>query len=218
MGIYKAGMAFIVEGATEKVFYTEYLRDFAQSNEYTFSEIESMEYYDYEVGSPVGKVLIKIRDVGTVSQIANAGVWFKSVCVGQYNVIPWHVFLGYDTDGYNGDISKFRDGDWANLRKDLSDAACVIDLAAEADIEDIMLYDSKSILAFLGLSLDTPIPSGNKGKSKMKKLYLDPCNPYHEGDRARKMIRCLDFSLIAQKAPIPLLEINKLLDAELKPD
>lgn len=24
MGIYKAGMAFIVEGATEKVFYTEY--------------------------------------------------------------------------------------------------------------------------------------------------------------------------------------------------
>ena len=32
------------------------------------------------------------------------------------------------------------------------------------------------------------------------------------------MIRCLDFSLIAQKAPIPLLEINKLLDAELKPD
>lgn len=57
MGIYKAGMAFIVEGATEKVFYTEYLRDFAQSNEYTFSEIESMEYYDYEVGCRSEKCL-----------------------------------------------------------------------------------------------------------------------------------------------------------------
>ena len=47
----------------------------------------------------------------------------------------------------------------------------VVDLAAKTDIEDVMLCDLPGVLSFLGLPPETEMPPGNKGKTKLKKLY-----------------------------------------------
>lgn len=52
-----------------------------------------------------------------------------------------------------------------------STAQRVVDLAAKADIEDVMLCDLPGVLSFLGLPPETEMPPGNKGKTKLKKLY-----------------------------------------------
>ena len=39
-------------------------------------------------------------------------------------------------------VSKFREGDWARLREEIEEGAeNVFDLAAEADIEDVLMCD-----------------------------------------------------------------------------
>ena len=115
--------------------------------------------------------------------------------------------MGYDTDAYNSAITKYHEGDWARLRLDLEPKAkAIIGLAAEADIEDIMLCDYTGVLGFLGLPQGTPLPFGRKGKAKMKKLnkMVSLKKPYHEGDKARPLVRALDMDKILQVAPIPL--------------
>ena len=69
------------------------------------------------------------------------------------------------------------------------------------------------MLAFLGLNPKTEVPFGRKGKAKMKKLYRMVAinNSYHEGNRARALIRSLDMGKIEECAPIPLSEIGKAL-------
>ena len=62
-------------------------------------------------------------------------------------------------------FSKFHQGDWKRLRDDIDEAAeSVTDLAASADIEDIMLCDLEDVLVFLNLPAGTPLPRGRKGK------------------------------------------------------
>ena len=79
-------------------------------------------------------------------------------------------------------------------------------MAAEADIEDIMLCDFTGVLAFLGLPSDTKLPNGRKGKARMKRLHKMVAlnKPYHEGDKARPLVRALDMGKILRTAPIPL--------------
>ena len=87
----------------------------------------------------------------------------------------------------------------------------VVDLAAEADIEDVMPCDPPGILSFLGLPPETEMPPGNKGKTKLKKLYrkVAPNKAYHSGERAKGLISHLDMAEIRASAPVPLGEIDR---------
>jgi hypothetical protein len=76
------------------------------------------------------------------------------------------------------------------MRSDIEPkAVAIVDLAAEADIEDIMLCDYAGVLGFLGLPANTELPNGRKGKVRMKKLHKMVAlnKPYHEGDKARPL-------------------------------
>ena len=87
----------------------------------------------------------------------------------------------------------------------------VADLAAKADIEDVMLCDLPGVLSFLGLPPETEMPPGNKGKTKLKKLYrkVAPNKAYHSGERAKDLISHLDMAEIRASAPVPLGEIDR---------
>lgn len=212
MGSFDAGIAFIVEGHTERVFYSEYINHLSESMHFEIKKVDSADTEDYAITLHNHRIYLRINNVGSVSQIANAGVWFKRSCIAREDM-PWYVFLAYDTDSHSYPITKFHEGDWARLREGLSSASDVIDLAAEADIEDVMLCDSKGVLAYLGLPETTEIPRGGKGKSRMKRLYKSRCQfePYQAGSRAREMIKALDFDHLEREAPVDLRRIREVL-------
>ena len=166
----------------------------------------------YTLGNEERSVLIKFNVVGTISQITNSGSWFEKRCYGQYKSLNWTIFLCYDTDNYTPNISKFYEDDWKELRKSISKrkSCSIIDLAAQADIEDIMLVDSDGIFKFLGIS-PISIPTGSKGKVKMKKIFRakGPGSAYHEGARSENLIKTLDFDKIISESPVPLNRIQQ---------
>lgn len=59
-----------------------------------------------------------------------------------------------------------------------------------------MLCDLPGVLSFLGLPPETEMPPGNKGKTKLKKLYrkVAPNKAYHSGERAKDLISHLDMA------------------------
>ena len=148
--------------------------------------------------------IVKINVVGTITQIPNSDRWFHSQCCEPYgDDCVWDVFLCYDTDNYKSDITKFYEGDWKKLRASLRKANEIFDLAASADIEDVMLQDQEGICRFLGCINPGPLP-GNKGKKKMISLYKKCGKIYHEGDKAREMIKSLDMEKIIRGNLVPL--------------
>ncbi|MBP6449497.1 MAG: tyrosine-type recombinase/integrase [Alistipes sp.] len=88
----------------------------------------------------------------------------------------------------------------------------VVDLAAKADIEDVMLCDLPGVLSFLGLPPETEMPPGNKGKTKLKKLYrkVAPNKAYHSGERAKDLISHLDMAEIRASAPVQELGCSSI--------
>lgn len=205
------GIAFIVEGATEKVFYRNFLQWLADNNENcSFNKIDNPDIGEiaFEWLSGEESILIKFNVVGTVTQVVHSGKWFTNTCAKKYK-IPWQVFLCYDTDSPDKDISKFYEGDWKLLRDELkkSKAKEIIDLAASADIEDVMLVDIESICKYLGITAPKEL-KGRKGKAKMKALYRSCGNTYHEGDKAENMIKSLDFQKIIKEGPIDLKKLE----------
>ena len=215
-GDYSRGMAFIMEGATEKVFYRSFLKWIAEKNQCTFEKGEDLEngdiYFVWDNGSE--KLLIKFNVVGTVTQVSHSAKWFSSKCAKEYK-IPWKVFLCYDTDNSMNDISKFYEDDWKILRSDLKKAKAeeIIDLAASADIEDILLYDIAGICRYLDVAIPDKL-QGRKGKAKMKALFRSCGRAYHEGDKAEDMIESLDFQKIVENSP---LNLQYLVDSVEKP-
>ena len=208
---YTKGIALIMEGTTEKVFYCSLLEWLANRNGYNFKKIYTTDLTDifYEWYKDNQKIIIKINVVGTVTQISNSGNWFKNTCAKRYK-IPWSVFLCYDTDSYEDDISKFYEDDWKNLRKQLkgAKAARVVDLSAKAEIEDIMLIDLPGICEFLKIGKPEAL-HGRTGKAKIKALYRSCGSTYHEGEKCKAMIDSLDFKKILDEAPI---ELNSLIE------
>lgn len=87
----------------------------------------------------------------------------------------------------------------------------VVDLAAKADIEDVMLCDLPGVLSLLGLPPETEMPPGNRGKTKLKKLYrkVAPNKACHSGEHAKNLISHLDMAEIRTSAPVPLGEIDR---------
>ncbi|MGN0077793.1 MAG: hypothetical protein ACI36V_03305 [Coriobacteriales bacterium] len=143
----------------------------------------------------------------------NAGTWFCNVCLPASEGAPCHALLCYDTDEYNADVSKFFDDDWQRLRQSIGDkAASITDLAAEADIEDILLCDLAGVLAYLGLEESSALPNGRRGKAKLRKLYRAAGRTYHSGDRAKPLIDFLDMDAVEAAAPFDLGFVRELLE------
>jgi hypothetical protein len=182
LGEYTRGIAFVLEGATEKVFYRAFLKWLAEQNNCSFVRGDNLDngdiYFEWDNGAET--ILVKFNIVGTVTQVSHSGKWFANKCTGKYKM-PWKVFLCYDIDSAEYDISKFYQDDWKLLRKDLIKAKAeeIIDLAASADIEDIILSDLPGVCAYLGIEVPDKL-SGRKGKAKMKALYRSCGNTYHE--------------------------------------
>lgn len=212
---YVAGIALIVEGATERVFYSEFIKSRAMTHDAIIRRVADGDGANLLVTRHDGSSeLVKINNVGTVTQMTNSAAWFHRACAARHANIPWNVFLGYDTDAYNANITKFHEGDWKRLRDDIApEAASIYDLAASADIEDVMLCDYEGVLSFLGLPEDTPLPKGRKGKVRMKNLHrlVDVAHPYHEGEKARPLVQALDMGKIIENAPIPLNRLEDVL-------
>lgn len=82
MDKFTEGIAFIMEGKTEKVFYKCFLDHISTSNvnikfDKEFSD-DSEIYYTWS--SPSKKIIIKIFVVGTISQITHSASWFANKC------------------------------------------------------------------------------------------------------------------------------------------
>ena len=59
--------------------------------------------------------------------------------------------------------------------------------------------------------IDIYIPTGNKGKVKLKKLFRQVGKTYHEGKRARALIDSLDMQKIIDTSSAPLAVIENIL-------
>jgi len=203
---YVKGIAFIMEGATEKVFYRAFLQWLADKHGCRFERIDSTDIgeilFEWTRGTEVA--LIKFNVVGAVTQVVHSVKWFRNTCSKKYK-IPWNVYLCYDTDSPGNDISKFFEDDWKLLRADLrkAKAKSVVDLAAQADIEDVMLCDLPGICRYLGVTPPERL-IGRKGKAKMKALYRSCGRTYHAGEKSEDMVKKLDFEKIIKDGPIRL--------------
>lgn len=217
------GASFILEGDTEKVFYISFLE--ACCKKYPGARLEKLpiqatgEICYVLTRGDGSKILVKLFVVGTISKVTNSGKWFIERCYHTHKPLRWYVFLCYDTDSYLNAITKFHEGDWKALRTTLNKGRPlgIIDLAAAADIEDIMLSDSDSVFSFLDLP-PVPIPSGKKGKQKMKRIFRlkGPGVAYHSGNRAESLIQSLDFDRITSVAPIPLQDVERICLGEYR--
>lgn len=208
---YTEGIAFILEGATEKIFYFHLLNYFSSLNkEVKFTKVYSKDdgEFFYEWIYHTKKIIIKMYVVGTITQISNSGKWFINKCSKKVKV-PWSVYLCYDTDSPQADISKFYEGDWKRLRDDINRGRTkqIIDLAASADIEDVLLYDIKGVCEFLNIAIPEKL-IGRKGKAKMKALFRSVGATYHEGERAENLIMALDKEKIIKSAPLDLAKLK----------
>lgn len=209
---YLAGIALIVEGPTEEELYRQFLiwACHRHPGSYFHQDRDRGEVcyvMTHAMSDGTQHVLVKFHSANTISRIPQAQAWFLQSCVGRHPSVSWHVFLAYDTDGHTNPVSQAKEGDWPELRAALSvSAESVTDLAADTDIEDVMLLDPAGVLRFLGLPTDTPIPSGGKGKSKMKRLFraADIRRAYHEGSKALPLIKALDIGLVFERAGMPI--------------
>ena len=210
---FKNGYAFILEGDTEKEFYYALLEHLCKKYNVNLARIvdKSSPDISYELQIDNEVMLIKFNTVNTITQIPRTGKWFKTQCVGRYGTgVSWYVFLCYDKDDYKEDISKFHEGDWAILRESLKKAKQIVDVAAAADIEDVMLQDINHICSFIGCSPPVVL-NGRKGKSKMKNLFKEHGMYYHEGKRAKNLINALDMDFLIDNDIVPLKEIERLI-------
>ena len=78
---YTEGIALIVEGATEKVFYSELIRLRALVHGATVERASDGDGTNFSVTRQDGSSeLVKINNVGTVTQMTNSAEWFLRAC------------------------------------------------------------------------------------------------------------------------------------------
>jgi len=216
---YVKGIAFILEGQTEFVFYCNYLKYLcARHPDFMLTETENLSDLDacYTLTNTTlnTKIIIMLHCFSAISQVAHSGNWFNNNCIGKHKKIPWTVFLCYDTDSHNDNITKFHEGDWKILRDKINHKnTTIIDMAASADIEDLFLKDLHGIGVFLGVKselTEDEIPKGRKGKVRLKALYRNNGQYYHEGPRAESLIKSLNMQTLIDCGLLPLIEIEKV--------
>ncbi len=208
---HRDGYVFITEGETEKEFYLAFLSFLCKKHNGEIQRLfdENNPDIEYQIVYEDSIHHIKFHSVNCITQMPRSGAWFHSQCYLKYKKVQWHVFLCYDTDSYLKDVSKFYEGDWDNLRKQLKKAD-IIDVAASADIEDIMLTDLAGVCSYLQCEVPESL-RGRKGKVRMKNLFRDNGQAYHEGKRARDLINSLDMQIIIDHSGLPLNQIESML-------
>jgi len=211
---FSRGIAFILEGQTEEEFYISMLKYFvSQCHGYELlKEIDTdTNEYQYIITNNSNSVIVKTYTVGTIiSSVRTSAIWYKNNCYKKYKRINWAVFLCYDTESYSYDISRFNSDDWKDFKETIAGnrRTNIIDMASIADIEDTMLLDIDGVCKYLGIP-SCAIPSGSQGKIKMKKLFRDNKQTYHEGERARYLIDSLNKETIISKSSIPFQRIKE---------
>ena len=211
------GFAFILEGDTEKEFYLSFLEYLCRKHGATLLRTTEETTFEivYRMKKDDRECLIKFNTVNTVSQVPRTGKWFQTQCLKKHgSKMKWTVFLCYDLDDYNADISKFYEGDWAALRTSLNRADQILDIAAAADIEDVMLQDIEGICNYLEGTCPNDL-EGRKGKTKMKKLFLFNGKYYHAGKRARALIDSLDMEKLIRGNLVPLAAMEQLITSSI---
>lgn len=202
-GKFIKGIAFIVEGITEKIFYLSLLNHFCDKNPGTCLNrmLEEDEHY-FLLDRPDGQIIIKFFSNNAITQIPKAHLWFSNSCNLQ---IPWVVFLCYDKDSYKADVTPFNEGDWDYLIKNLRQAGAneIVNLGVCADVEDLMLQDLKGIFKYLKVP-QCSIPNGSKGKIRLRKLFRMHGYVYHSGERSQSLIDSLNKDIIIQAGLVPL--------------
>lgn len=78
-------------------------------------------------------------------------------------------------------------------------------------VEFLYLSDIEGISRFLGSSNTRALPTGSKGKAKLKKLFRQANRTYHEGKRARTLIDSLDMQKIMDTSLAPLTMIESVI-------
>ena len=215
MSSYVKGVAFICEGQTERVFYQSMLEYYlSMHKDYGMFKEQDGSTKDYQLvlTNDRQSIVIKVYTVGTIIAHTQAAAnWFKNNCRERYNQIDWTVFLCYDTESHERDVSQFQECDWKELRKSIlrSKRTSIVDLAASADIEDMMLLDLNGVCAYLGIPI-CPMPPGRKGKAKMKRIFRENGSCYHEGERAKPLIDALDKGIIISRSTISLGLIDEI--------
>ena len=211
------GLAFIFEGDTEKYFYINLLEFICAKHGCLIQPVDTSVGGTYIITNKRKKIIVCTNMVGTITQITHSGNWFNNSCANKYSSkTPWKVFLCYDTDSYEADITKFQLGDWKMLRSNLTkrNNIQIIDVSASAEIEDIFLIDLESISQFLGLETElteADIPSGGKGKTKLTKLFRENKKFYHAGIRALPLIKSLNKQRLLDSEILPLKEIENAI-------
>lgn len=223
-GGFEQGFALILEAQTEYEFYQALVEHLARRHPECRIEKqvdpENFEPY-YLVWGPFGKRIVRMNAVGTITQIHNSIQWFNNRCAALKNCKSWTVFLCYDTDSYNADITKFYQDDWQMFRDRLSSEKVgrIVDLAASADIEDVFLQDLDGIRRFLGMEEELTcemIPAGRKGSARLKQLLIQlrsqgkTTRYYHKGARARELIQCLDLDRVIKSGILPLEKLEEI--------
>lgn len=207
IGMYQRGYAFVLEGDTEKVFYLSFLRFLAKKHGASLERRVDPDTPDvvYLLHREDAIDLIKMHTVNAISQMPGAWNWVNSQCIRRYDKeMAWTVFLCYDMDSYQADVTAFQEGDWRNLRRKIRKTNEIIDMAARADIEDLLLTDLRGVCDYLGIEEVPDHLPGRKGKAKMKRLFRSCGAGYQEGERAAELIEALDMQLIMKKTDVPL--------------
>ncbi|MBP3883619.1 MAG: hypothetical protein J6D54_01600 [Olsenella sp.] len=206
---FERGFAFVAEGPTERVFYFEYLKWCCLvERDSTMTRLPNK---DVVIETRSGRVLVQFNVMGAVSSVPNAASWVQSRPL-RFPGIPWTVVLCYDTDGDESLSLETRA--WKRFRRELAETDVdVIDLAADADIEDVMLADIEGVRRFLDLGSDVE-PHGRKGKAKLKSLYKASCKAsgprraYKSGEKAEGLIRSLSFEVIEERSPLHIARLR----------
>ena len=216
---YNEGWAIIHEGSTEKVFYLCLLEFLCKKYGATIKK-ETLDdgleiIYVLEMSSR--KYLIKTYDAGSLTNMPKTSKWFEEECAKKHlKRAIWTVFLCYDTDAYKYEVSPYYEGDWKDLRDKIGKVKEIIDLAAAADIEDVLLVDFEGVCKYIGMEkLDRGILKGRKGSSKMKALFRAYGKTYHKGERAQSLIEGLDLQKIIDSNILPLKQIEAIFQEEM---
>lgn len=218
-GTYDEGWAIIHEGSTEKEFYLCLLAFLCKKYGATIKKeilddgIEII--YVLEINDK--KYMIKTYDAGSLNNMPKTSKWFNEECAKKHlKRALWTVFLCYDTDAYKYEVSPYYEGDWKDLREKIGKVKKIIDLAAAADIEDVLLVDFEGVCKYIGV--ETPnrdVLKGRKGSAKMKTLFRAYGKAYHKGERAQELIKSLDLQKIIDSNILPLKQIEAMFQVKI---
>lgn len=205
-------IAFICEGETEEVFYKTLVQKYSMIMKAEHYGNDNLDGTAIIIRTEEKSVRISFKCTSTCSQITNQVEWIRNEYADKIRNRDICIYICYDTDSYREDITRFEEGDWEYFIKQIekiSGEINIIQLAAKAQIEDIMLIDKNGIKKYLGLT-EIAIPNKSKGKYKMREVFKQANKCYREGYRSERFINSLDFEYICKNCEI--IDLKQVID------